>query len=101
MRFASVFSLAVLALPILLHSPGALSAEPSKDAAPPCGASSREALVAAEKAFNEKSRDSKERAFACLLAAVKELEAGRLDATEGKAKTRTLDVPHFSMPRTP
>jgi hypothetical protein len=100
MRLSSIISLAVLALPILLHSPGALSAEPSKDVSS-CGATPREAIAIAEKALAEKGSDGQARAIACLLAAVKELDAGRLDVTDGKDKTRTLDVPHFSMPRTP
>ena len=51
MRLSSLISLAVLALPILLHSPGALSAEPSKDISARCGATLSEALAAAEKAL--------------------------------------------------
>jgi hypothetical protein len=93
MRLSSTLSLAVLALPILLHSPGALSAEPSKDTAPSCGASSREAIAFAEKAWAEKSAEGRDRAFACLLAAVKELEAARLDAIDNKDRTRVLNVP--------
>ena len=101
MRLSSILSLAVLALPILLHSPGALSAEPSKDAAASCGVNAREAIAFAEKAWGDKSSEGRDRAFACLLTAMKEMEAARLDARDSKDKTRSLNGPHFSMPRTP
>jgi hypothetical protein len=92
MRLSSTISLAVLALPILLHSPGALSAEPSKDAAS-CGATPREAIAIAEKALAGKSGDSQARAISCLLDAVKKLEAERLDVVNDKERTKFLNVP--------
>lgn len=88
MRLSSTISLAILALPILLHSPGAFSAEPSKDPASSCGANASEAIAFAEKAWGEKSPEGRDRAFACLLAAVNELEAARLDAIDNKDKAR-------------
>ena len=75
MRLSSIPSLAVLALPILLHSPGALSAEPSKDASVHCGVSLSEALAAAEKALADKNSDSQARAITCLITAVRNVEA--------------------------
>jgi len=92
MRLSSFIGLAVLALPILLHSPGALSAERSKEVASSCGVTTRDAVAAAEKALTEKGGDSQTRAIACLLAAIKKLEAERLDVLYG-GKVKVLDVP--------
>ena len=93
MRLSSIISLAVLALPILLHSPGALSAEPTKDPASSCGTTANEAVAAAEKAILDKSADSQARAIICLIQAVRALEATRLDTTRGDENARMLRVP--------
>jgi hypothetical protein len=76
-----------------LSAPRAHSAEPAHAAPPSCGASSSEAIAAAEKALAESSPEGQKRALACLIAAVKVLEAERLDVVQGKEKTRLLLVP--------
>lgn len=94
MRFASLSSLAVLAFAFLqLPTSGAASAEPGATSSHSCGVTPREAIAAAEQALSEKSSDAERRALACLLAAVKALEAERLDALRGNDKARMLRVP--------
>lgn len=71
----------------------AWAATPHGDEARRCGISAREAISTADKALAEKSPEAEHRAILCLLAAVKALEAQRLDVVRGKDKAHLLTVP--------
>lgn len=92
MRLASFAFVAVFATTVILRASLALAeqAAPSREIS--CGATSREAIAAAEKALNGKSSEDQQRALACLLAAVKRLDAERLDSVNNN-KVRMLNVP--------
>jgi hypothetical protein len=81
-------------LSLLLGSATWAAEQPTSKAAPKsaCGSSAKEAIAAAEKALASKSTESQGQALICLLAAVKALEAQRLDVLN-KHETRVLNVP--------
>ncbi len=77
----------------LLPGPESLRAEVAKLEVVQCGATPREAIAEAEKALAGKTAFHNERALRCVLAALKALEAARLDVVQGTDRTRFLNVP--------
>jgi hypothetical protein len=60
-----------------------------------CGSSANEAIAAAEKAIASKSADNQIQALACMIEAVKLLQAARLDAGSDEDNRRVLMVPRL------
>jgi hypothetical protein len=71
---------------------GLTEAAPAAETAQ-CGASVKEAIAAAEAALSQKGSEGERRALVCLTAAIKKLEAERLDVVRGKDKAHLLSVP--------
>jgi hypothetical protein len=95
MRIAAFLSLAVLALANFVPAAGAARAETAAPSSHSCGVTPREAIAAAEKALTGKEQESQMRAIACLLAAVKRLEADRLKVVRAEEEARMLRVPRY------
>ena len=95
MRFPFLTSLAVIALPFLLHTSTVLAADT------PCGTSAKDAIAAAEKSLASNDENSQALVLACLLAAVKDLNAHRSDAvrSDGTPIIRFPTVPNLPRPR--
>ena len=86
---------ALLCLPHGSAAWAADSAEIKTAPKPTCGASAKDALTAAEKSLASKSTDSESHALACLIQAMKALQAARLDGGSDEAKGRVLMVPRL------
>lgn len=94
MRLRSLFSLAIaLGFPLLCSGAHA--------AVQQCGASAHDAIAAAEKALATKDDASRDTALACLLQAVKDLDAHRADTVSNDGN-RFVHVPagsHWTKPK--
>ena len=82
-----------VALLVLLQGPGARSAEPTKPSPSACGANTHEAVSIAETALAAQSATADRHALICLVAAIKAMEAERLDIIRGNDKAHMLRVP--------
>jgi hypothetical protein len=95
-RFCIVAGLA--ALPSLPHGSVAWAAdtlEAKTVLKPPCGSSAKDAIAAAEKALATRSADNQTRALACLIEAMKAVQAARLDGGSDDDNRRVLMVPRL------
>jgi sRNA-binding protein len=93
MRSTSIIALVLLTSAFCFLSATHAGAEKLDNTPSACGTTPAEAIAAAERALADKQPERQTRAVACLLAAVKALEAERLDAVRGNDKARVLRVP--------